>query len=196
VSPATLVSIAITPNPASIALGLTLQLTATGTFTDHSKKDLTTQVTWASGTPATAKVSNASTDAGLATSLAKGTTMITAAKDGVTGSVTLTVTAAALVSIEVSPTNPHVALGLQQQLRQRLHAHEADHKDASEHKSKQGKQVEDAAQPLPALALWVVEDLLVHREIRATRRMRLRSIVCRRMVRVNARRRGLCVSAV
>ena len=49
-----------------------------------------------------------------------------------------------------------------EQLRQRLHSYKADHKDAAQHQSQQGKQIENAAQPLPALALWVVEDLFVH----------------------------------
>src|SRR5205823_2841447 len=51
--------------------------------------------------------------------------------------------------------------------------HEADHKHAAQQQTGKGKQVEDAAQPLPALALWIVKDLLVHRETRATRRMQL-----------------------
>ncbi len=59
-----------------------------------------------------------------------------------------------------------VLLRLQEELRQRLHAHEADDEDASKHKPQQGKNVEDTAQPLPALALWVVEDLFVHRRCR------------------------------
>src|SRR3981189_2575953 len=84
-------------------------------------------------------------------------------------------------------------LRLEEQFRQRLHPHQTDHKYAAEQKPKHSKQVEDAAQPPPALALWVVEDLLVHREIRATRRMRLRPIVCSRQNRVNATR-GLPVS--
>ena len=57
-------------------------------------------------------------------------------------------------------------LSLQEELRERLHANEPDDEYASEDKprSTQGN-VEDAAQPLPALALGIVEDLFVHREM-------------------------------
>src|SRR5690348_9532783 len=79
-------------------------------------------------------------------------------------------------------------LGFEKQFRQRLHPYQADDKHAAQQQTREGKQVEDAAQPLPALALWIVKDLLVHLAIRATRRMRLRPIVCSRLSRVNARR--------
>ena len=48
VTAAALVSIAVTPANPSIAKGLTQQFTATGTFTDNSTQNLTSQVTWAS----------------------------------------------------------------------------------------------------------------------------------------------------
>jgi uncharacterized protein YjdB len=115
VTPATLVSIAVTPTNPSIPLGLTKQLTATGTYTDASTQDLTALVTWNSGTAATATVSNAPGSQGLATSVATGTTVITATQGTTSGTTTLTVTAAALTSIQVTPTNPSVALGNDQQ---------------------------------------------------------------------------------
>src|SRR6266851_5804261 len=66
----TLTSIAITPASPSIALGTTTQLTATGSYSDGTKKDLSSQVTWASATPAVATV-----PAGLATSVTVGTSV-------------------------------------------------------------------------------------------------------------------------
>ncbi len=112
VTAATLVSIAVTPPGASIVNGLTEQFSATGTYTDTTTQPLTTAVTWASDTPATATISNAPGSEGLASSVAPGTAQITASLDGVTSpGVTLTVTAATLVSIAVTPVSPTVAIG-------------------------------------------------------------------------------------
>ena len=62
--------------------GATQQFTATGTFSDNSTQNLTSQVTWASATPASATI----TAAGLATAVAAGTSTISATLSGVTGS--------------------------------------------------------------------------------------------------------------
>jgi uncharacterized protein YjdB len=112
VTAATLVSIAIIPASPSIALGTTVQLTATGTYTDSSTQNLTTQVTWASSAGSIATVSNALGSNGLATSVATGTTIVTAGFGTVNSAPqSLIVTAATLVSITVTPPNPRVALG-------------------------------------------------------------------------------------
>src|SRR5207237_6636066 len=47
VSAAVLQSIGVTPANPSVPKGLTQQFTATGTYSDSSTQDLTTQVTWA-----------------------------------------------------------------------------------------------------------------------------------------------------
>ena len=67
VTDATLVSIEVTPAAPSITNSLTQQFTATGTLSDSSTQDLTTQVTWASSDSAVATVSNAAGSNGLAT---------------------------------------------------------------------------------------------------------------------------------
>jgi 6-phosphogluconolactonase (cycloisomerase 2 family) len=107
----TLSSIAITPASPSIALGTTQQLTATGTYSDKTTKDISSQVTWASATMTVATVSTA----GLATSVKAGTSVISASLSGVTGNDTLTVTAATLVSIAITPTKPTIAPSKTQQ---------------------------------------------------------------------------------
>jgi 6-phosphogluconolactonase (cycloisomerase 2 family) len=113
VTPAALVSIAITPPTPSIALGLTQQFSATGTYTDKSSRDLSTQVTWASTVTSVAMISNAAGSNGLASSVATGTSDITAAMAGITSApVTLTVSSAALASIVVSSIRPKIPLGL------------------------------------------------------------------------------------
>jgi len=116
VTEAVLVSIQVTPAHPSAPKGTTLQLTATGVYSDHSTQDLTKQVTWGSSDPSAASVSNAAGTNGLATALAVGPATVSAALDEVTGSTDLTVTEAALVSIQVTPPNPSLAKGTSLQL--------------------------------------------------------------------------------
>ncbi len=111
VTAATLQSISVTPPNPSAAKGSTLQFTATGTFSDTSTEDLTTQVTWASATTSVATISNAAGSTGLATAVNVGTSTVSATLSGVTGSTVLTVTAATLQAVAVMPTNPSVAKG-------------------------------------------------------------------------------------
>jgi hypothetical protein len=117
VTAATLVSIQVTPASPSIAKGLTQQFAATGTYTDNSTQDLTTLATWFSDTTVVASISNAGgANNGLATGMAVGSANISASYQGVTSpSVVLSVTAATLVSIQVTPANPSIAKGLTQQ---------------------------------------------------------------------------------
>ncbi len=111
VTAAALSSIAVTPVNPSVANGLSKQFLATGTYTDGTSTDITTDVTWSSGTIGVATVSSV----GLATGIAPGTSLITASWQSKTGSTTLTVTAATLSSIAVTPVNPSVVNGLSRQ---------------------------------------------------------------------------------
>ncbi|MGA2160531.1 MAG: Ig-like domain-containing protein, partial [Dehalococcoidia bacterium] len=92
-------------------MGSTQQLTVTGTFSDGTTHDITTQVTWSSSNPAAATISTS----GLATAVAAGTTTITATSGTVSGSTILTVGSATLSSIAVTPANPNVTGGATQQ---------------------------------------------------------------------------------
>ena len=116
VTEAFLVSIQVTPANPSVPKGMTLQLTATGIYSDHSTQDLTKQVTWGSSDSSVASVSNAAGSNGLASALAVGPADVSATLDGVTGITDLTVTEAVLVSIQVTPTNPGLARGTTRQL--------------------------------------------------------------------------------
>ncbi|HUN87207.1 MAG TPA: Ig-like domain-containing protein [Terriglobales bacterium] len=87
VTNATLTSITILPANPSIALGNTQRFTATGNFSDGSTENLTSQVTWNSSNVGVATI----TSGGLATSVATGTTTITASMNGVNGQTVLTV---------------------------------------------------------------------------------------------------------
>jgi hypothetical protein len=98
----TLSSIAVTPSsPNNLPIGSNQQFTATGTYSDGSNADLTSQVTWVSDTPATATVSSG----GLANGIAGGTANISASLGGVT-SPNIVLTVEALTSIEITPGNP------------------------------------------------------------------------------------------
>jgi trimeric autotransporter adhesin len=112
VTPAVLMSIGVTPSTPSIASGLTGQFHATGIYSDNSAQDITDAVTWSSSTATVASVSQATGATELVTALMPGSTTITASLGGVSGSTTLTVTAATLVSIGVTPMNPTIAKGL------------------------------------------------------------------------------------
>ncbi|MBI5548788.1 MAG: Ig-like domain-containing protein [Deltaproteobacteria bacterium] len=109
VTPATLESIAVTPASPSIAVRSTQQFVATGTYSDGTFQDITDQVAWTSSTIATATISNAAATRGLATGVAAGSTQISAALAGKTGSATLTVIVVTLASIEVTPDAPTIA---------------------------------------------------------------------------------------
>jgi uncharacterized protein YjdB len=84
---APLVSIAITPANPSMAAGISQQFAASGTYSDGTTRDITTQVTWSSSNISVATVNSS----GLVTTVATGSTAITAAFRGISGSSTLTV---------------------------------------------------------------------------------------------------------
>jgi hypothetical protein len=116
VTAATLTSIVVTPPDPSMAKGTTVQLTATGNFSDESTEDLTSQVSWTSGDNGIAQVSDVPGTQGLVTGLAVGNTPITANLNGIQGSAALAVTAATLTSIVITPPDPSVADGTTVQL--------------------------------------------------------------------------------
>lgn len=86
----TVTSVAVTPTAPSVAHPGTQQFVATATFRDGHTEVVTTASSWNSATPAKATIGAAT---GLATTVASGTTVITATYDGVASAGrTLTVT--------------------------------------------------------------------------------------------------------
>jgi len=83
----TLTSIAVTPTNPAIQAGSMQQFTATGTYSDNSTQNITSQVTWASSNSSVAAINST----GLATGTAVGGSTISATKGSVSGSTTLTV---------------------------------------------------------------------------------------------------------
>ena len=114
VTPA-LVSIAVTPATPSIAANTDVQFFATGTYSDNSTQNLTSQVTWSSSSTAIANISTTAPTKGLATGVSAGTTTISASLGSVTGTTQLTVTSATVTQITVSAASPSLTLGLSQQ---------------------------------------------------------------------------------
>ncbi len=115
VNPATLTALTITPVNPGIAKGTTQQFTATGTYSDNTTQNLTPSVTWSSSDTGVATISNAAGSNGMATAAAVGSTTIAAASGSISGSTTLTVNPATLVSLAVTPSNPGIAKGTKQQ---------------------------------------------------------------------------------
>lgn len=113
VTAATLVSIALTPASSVLQIGTTQQLIVTGTYTDNTVADVTAGSVFASATPAVATV-GAST--GLVTGVSAGSSSITATFEGRTAGAGVTVAAATLMSIDVTPANPSILNGKTQQL--------------------------------------------------------------------------------
>ncbi len=93
----TLTSIAVTPANPTVSTGATQSFTATGTYSDNSTQNLTSQVTWTSSNTAVATMGT--TTPGLATAVVAGTSTISAALSGVTGSTLLTVQSATSLAI-------------------------------------------------------------------------------------------------
>ncbi len=90
-APPNLVSIAITPLNASLAVGASQQLIATGTFSDNSIQQLAS-VVWSSSSPTVATVTDDDSNSGVAYGVAAGGTVISACTGAVCGTTQLTVT--------------------------------------------------------------------------------------------------------
>ena len=110
VTSATLSSIAVTPDMMTIPLGVQQQFTATGTFSDGTSQDITNTVTWSSSGNTIASI----TVSGLATGLKLGSVTITALSGSINGTTQLTVNAANLASLAVTPDLPSIAISTSQ----------------------------------------------------------------------------------
>ncbi|MDB5969645.1 MAG: hypothetical protein JWQ90_2095 [Hydrocarboniphaga sp.] len=116
-----LISIAVTPDPASSPLGSPIQFTATGTFTtapgspDPTSTGPATGVVWSIAPPTPpATTANAVIDSmtGIATGTAVGTATVVATSGAITDSAQLTITAPQLKALVISedpPASPPVA---------------------------------------------------------------------------------------
>jgi hypothetical protein len=107
-----LVSIVVTPQNPSLTPNHSVQLSASGTFTDGITKDISSMVTWSS-TATSVLTINAT---GLTTAKSPGAAIITASEGSISGSDTVTVASPTLVSIAVAPQNPALEINQTVQL--------------------------------------------------------------------------------
>ncbi len=115
VTPATLADLYISPALPRIGVGTTVQLSASGVWTDGTTADLTGVVTWTSSAPAVATISNAPSSAGLATGVSGGTATISISYGALTDSTVLTVTSAPMTALAVTPAGRTVPLNVRLQ---------------------------------------------------------------------------------
>ena len=121
----TLQSIVVSPSGPTIALGQSVQLTATGNYSDGSARDLSTQATWTSDANSVGVVSVT----GVVSAVAMGSAKVTATLGAVSGGTNLTVNAATLQSIYIYPGNSYLPTGLTVQLVAHGHYSDGSSKD-------------------------------------------------------------------
>ncbi|MBK9406471.1 MAG: Ig-like domain-containing protein [Gemmatimonadetes bacterium] len=104
VTPVPVASLSITPGSGTLLVGGTLQLSASAR--DASNNVLPGRViTWISGAPSVATV----TQAGLVTAVGTGSALIFAASEGVSTSVSITVSSVGVASVRISPPSGSIA---------------------------------------------------------------------------------------
>ncbi len=113
ISEETLSSIEVTTSKTSLAEGLSLAFTAIGHYSNGNKRDITSQVSWKTSNAAVAQMDSTR---GMVKAISAGSADITAYlyQPALSDSFTLSVTAAALVSIDISPDNVSLPDGRKQ----------------------------------------------------------------------------------
>ncbi|WNG18749.1 hypothetical protein F0U63_31735 [Cystobacter fuscus] len=114
VTDARLLSLRVSPTPASVPVGLTQQFTAQGSYSDGTTADVTNRATWTTSNSAIATVSSTGLGTGVA---AGGPVTLTATLGGVSGTAQFTITPPppVLTSIKLTPATASVVAGSTQQ---------------------------------------------------------------------------------
>jgi Bacterial Ig-like domain (group 2) len=112
INPAALVSIRVAPPSISLTPNHSVQLSATGTFSDSTTQDLTSVVSWVSSPTGIVRISSG----GLLTAQALGTATVNATSNALSSGDTVTVVAPTLQSIFVISGEESVPLGKSLQL--------------------------------------------------------------------------------
>ncbi len=107
----TIKAIEISPADATVAKGTSEQFTATAIFTDGTRLNWTTAVTWESSNPAFATISNATGSQGVVTAVEEGNTTITATDLSNNFSATTTLTITKALTMIVTPAVSIISLG-------------------------------------------------------------------------------------
>lgn len=111
VSAATLESIAIAPGAVTVAAGVPVPLQVTAYYSDGTSQPVNGQATLTSSDAKVAVVIDAGPLSGVVQTLSAGQATITAAYGGKKATAAITVTAATVVEIQVTPASPAVAPG-------------------------------------------------------------------------------------
>ncbi len=112
VSPAVLLSIAVTPQGISVPKGNAQQLNATAIFSDGTQQNITSSTSWAVLPSTIATI----TPGGMVTAQSVGSATIIASSGAMTGGDTLIVLPPALTSLSIAPSNSSIVLGTSKQL--------------------------------------------------------------------------------
>jgi len=99
VTSAELIAITVTPGAAQIPAGKSGAFNATGRFSDGTTSPINEDVSWTSSDPGIAEIDSA----GFASAVTPGSVVITATSGEISGTANLTVTAAVLESLQVTP---------------------------------------------------------------------------------------------
>jgi hypothetical protein len=100
VSPATLQSIELSAAGSQVSAGFSLTMTATGLYSDGTQQTLSDQVVWSVSDPALASIDVVS---GVLAGLQAGSVVISASKEGLTGTLPFQISPATLSSLQVDP---------------------------------------------------------------------------------------------
>ena len=111
VSPATLQSISVSAAVSQVAAGLSAQFSASGHYSDGTQQNLSDQVVWSVSDLSKATIEAAT---GLLSGQQAGSVTVTAAKEGLSGSLAFTISPASLESLQVTPTSLSLAKGTSQ----------------------------------------------------------------------------------
>jgi len=112
VSAASLTQIVLSPDTPDLPLGSQLSLSATGLYSDGSSQSLGSQVSWSSADNGVLSIDAS----GLVQPQAIGSSIVSASLAGITASTLVTISDAALASIEIATTSTTLPLGKSQAL--------------------------------------------------------------------------------
>jgi len=123
-----LLAIDVEPSPKTVPSGVNVQYQATGIYSDGSSSSLTDPASWQSSDPAVATV----LADGLVDTLAPGSATITASYAGVSGQAALTVTAATVEQLQVTPSGLTEPAGTSGQLNATAFYTDGDTEDVTD----------------------------------------------------------------
>lgn len=111
ITSATLTQLAINPGNALLAKGSSLDISLTGTYSDGSTQDLQATANWNVANTAIASISGPGAIPTQLTGITVGATQLTASVGAVNTQINVTVSAAELIQLTISPGTPSLPLG-------------------------------------------------------------------------------------